>query len=76
MELVRQFPNITIAVLAAMVISALIGAVALLGPLLQALIGPLVIAAVIGVGTLAEMREGRLGLSVDWLTREIEALAI
>ena len=74
MELVRKFPNITIAVLAAIVISALIGSVALLGPLLQALLGPLVVAAAVGFGTLAEMREGHLGLSVDWLTREIEAL--
>lgn len=72
LELVRQFPNLTIATLAAMVITALIGTVALLGPLLSALLGPLVIAAGVGIGTLAEMREGRLGDSVDWLTRQIE----
>lgn len=76
LELFKHFPNLTVAVLAALVISALVSSVAVLGSVLGALLGPLIVAAGVGIGTLAEMREGRLAESVDWLSRELEGLIL
>jgi hypothetical protein len=74
LELIRRFPQLTFCTLVALAMSALIGSIPFLGPPLSALLGPLLIAAGLGIGALAELRSGQLGESIDWLTREIEQL--
>lgn len=73
-ELMRQFPNLAFCAIIALLLNALIAAIPLLGPLLQALIGPLILAGGVGLGALLELRDGDLRGRVDLLTRQFEAI--
>lgn len=73
-ELMRQFPNLSFCTIIAVLINALIASVPILGPMLQAFIGPFVLAAGLGIGALLELRDGDLRGRVDLLTSQFEAI--
>lgn len=73
-ELLRQFPNLSFAILAALTINAILVSVPLLGPLLQPLYGPIVLAGGLGIGALAELREGDMRERLDTLTHEFQQI--
>lgn len=73
-EIVRQFPTLTFAIVLAIVINALLAGVPLLGPLLQPLFGPIVLAAGVTIGGLAELREGDMRSRVDSLVVEFQRI--
>ncbi|MXO87108.1 hypothetical protein GRI38_13830 [Altererythrobacter aurantiacus] len=73
-ELIRQFPNLTLAIAAALTINALLISVPLLGPLLQPLYGPVILAAGVGAGALAELIEGDMRVRMDAVITEFEAI--
>lgn len=73
-ELVRQFPNLAFCTVIALVMNALIAAVPLLGPLLSALLGPILLVVGVGLGALLELREGDMRERIDLLTREFQAI--
>jgi len=71
---VRHFPGLTFAVLLALVVNALLVGVPLLGPLLQPLFGPIVLAAGVTIGGLADLREGDMRGRVDSLVAEFNRI--
>jgi len=73
-ELARQFPGLTFAVLLALVVNALLASVPLLGPLLQPLFGPLVLATGVTIGGLADLYEGDMRGRVENLVTEFQRL--
>lgn len=73
-ELMRQFPNLTFCTIVALILNTLVAAIPILGPLLQALIGPLVLAGGVALGALLELKDGNLRERIDLLTRQFEAL--
>lgn len=73
-ELMRQFPHLTFCLIVALVLNALIAAVPLLGPLLSALLGPLLLVAGTGLGALMDLREGDMRHRIDLLTCELQAI--
>ena len=73
-ELMRQFPNLAFCAIIALLLNALIATIPLLGPLLQALVGPLILAGGVGLGALLELRDGDLRGRVDLLTHQFEAI--
>ena len=73
-ELVRHFPGLTFAVLLALVVNALLVGVPLLGPLLQPLFGPIVLAAGVTIGGLADLREGDMRGQVESLVAEFNRI--
>lgn len=73
-ELARQFPGLTFAVLLALVVNALLASVPWLGPLLQPLFGPIVLAAGVTIGGLADLYEGDMRGRVENLVAEYRRL--
>ena len=73
-ELARQFPGLTFAVLLSLVVNALLASVPLLGPLLQPLFGPIVLAAGVTIGGLADLYEGDMRGRVENLVTEFQRL--
>lgn len=73
-ELARHFPSLTFAVLLALVVNALLVGVPLLGPLLQPLFGPIVLAAGVTIGGLADLREGDMRDRVESLVAEFNRI--
>ena len=73
-ELVRHFPGLTFAVLLALVVNALLVGVPLLGPLLQPLFGPILLAAGVTIGGLADLREGDMRGRVESLVAEFNRI--
>lgn len=73
-EVLRQFPNISFLTIVAVILNALIASVPLLGPLLSALLGPLLLIGGLAVGTLLELRDGYMRERVDFLTRQFQAI--
>ncbi len=73
-ELARQFPGLTFAVLLALVINALLAGVPLLGPLLQPLFAPILLAAGVAIGGLSDLYEGDMRGRVDNLMIEFKRL--
>lgn len=73
-ELLRHFPSLTLAVVLALIVNALLVSVPLLGPLLQPLFGPLVLAAGITLGGLSELYEGEMKIRVDSLVAEFQRI--
>ena len=72
-EALRTFPMTTFGLLIGVVISLLIGSVALIGGLLAPLIGPLVIATGIGVGALADIQSHVLRQRVTMFEAQMRA---
>mgnify|MGYP007000161125 len=60
-ELVKAFPNITLGVLIALVLTTIVGALPLIGAILTPILTPLLLAVGIGNGALADMAKGDLG---------------
>ena len=73
-ELARQFPGLTFAILLALVINALLAGVPLLGPLLQPLFAPILLAAGVAIGGLSDLYEGDMRGRVDNLVIEFKRL--
>ena len=73
-ELVRHFPSLTFTVILALVVNALLASVPLLGPLLQPLFGPLVLAAGVALGGLAELYEGDMRGRIEGLSAEFQRI--
>lgn len=73
-ELARQFPGLTFAVLLALLVNALLASVPFLGPLLQPLFGPLLLAAGVTIGGLADLHDGDLRGRVENLVTEFQRL--
>lgn len=73
-DLARRFPNTTFAAIAAYVFTALLASVPLLGPVLAAIIGPLVLALGIGAGALTDLKERAFIARVERLEEEFVAL--
>lgn len=74
-DMVRRFPNTTFAIIAAYVVTALLASVPLLGPILKALAGPLVLALGITAGMLADLKERAFTARVEQLERDFNAMA-
>ena len=72
-DLVKAFPGIAMGAIAALVVTALVAGVPLLGPPLSALLGPLLLALGIGAGALKDLTnenlEARINTLVDSLSR-------
>lgn len=73
-ECFRQFPYLTFCSVVALAITAVIGCVPLLGGLLGALIGPLLLAAGIGLGASYELQDGDMKGRFDALADEFKAI--
>lgn len=74
-DMVQRFPNTTFGALVGFVLTALVASVPILGPVLGALVGPLLQALGIGMGALADMKGDRaFAARVDRLEREFNAL--
>lgn len=76
LELARHFPNLTFAILVAIIINALLVSVPLLGPLLQPLFGPIVLATGIAAGAVAELAEGQMRARVETLIVEFQRIFV
>lgn len=74
LDLVRQYPNTTFGVIAALVVSALIASVPLLGAVLSPLLAPLLLAFGIAKGALADMAESSLNAKIGRMVAEFGAL--
>jgi len=70
--LARTFPNTIFAVLVAVVLTMLIGAIPIVGPLLGAVAGPLLLALGLGVGAVLDMAAGDLGGQVRGFVDAVE----
>ena len=72
-DLVKAFPGIAMGAIAALVVTALVAGIPLLGPPLSALLGPLLLALGIGAGALKDLTnenlEARINTLVDSLSR-------
>ena len=72
-DLVKAFPGIAMGAIAALVVTALVAGVPLLGPPLSAVLGPLLLALGIGAGALKDLTnenlEARINTLVDSLSR-------
>ena len=72
-DLVKAFPGIAMGAIAALVVTALVAGIPLLGPQLSALLGPLLLALGIGAGALKDLTnenlEARINTLVDSLSR-------
>lgn len=75
LDLVRAFPTVTLGVLAALVITALIGAIPLLGGLLASVLGSLLLALGVGVGALNDFLSPSLSERIDRLVNSMNCLA-
>lgn len=73
-ELMRQFPSLALALAAALTINALLISIPLLGPFLQPVFGPLILATGISVGALAELWDGDMRPKMDALITEFQAI--
>ena len=74
LELVRQYPNTTFGMVAALVVSALIASVPLLGAVLSPLLAPLLLAFGIVKGALADMANSSLNAKIRDAVAEFGAL--
>lgn len=74
LELVRVFPTVTLGILAALVITALIGAVPVFGGLLASALGSLLLALGIGAGALNDFLSPSLSERIDRLVGSMSAL--
>lgn len=74
LELVRAFPTVTLGILAALVITALIGAIPLFGGLLASALGSLLLALGIGAGALNDFLSPSLSERIDRLVGSMSAL--
>lgn len=74
LDLVKQFPHTAFGVIVGVTLTALIGAVPFLGPLLAPFLGPLLVAFGLAVGAVQDMRETALRTRVSILEAEMQAL--
>lgn len=74
LELIRAFPTVTLGILAALVITALIGAIPLFGGLLASALGSLLLALGIGAGALNDFLSPSLSERIDRLVGSMSAL--
>ena len=74
LELVRAFPTVTLGILAALVITALIGAIPLFGGFLASALGSLLLALGIGAGALNDFLSPSLSERIDRLVGSMSAL--
>lgn len=74
LNLIRQFPNLAFCLVMAMIVSALISSVPLLGPLLSLFLTPLLAAAGLSVGALLELKDGDLRGRINLLVTEFEQI--
>lgn len=74
LDLAKSFPNVAFGVTVALIMSMLIASVPLLGGLLAPLLTPLLLALGLGVGALADLREGAMARRVARLEDEFRAL--
>ena len=75
LDLVRAFPTVTLGVLAALVITALIGAIPLFGGFLATALGSLLLALGIGAGALHDFLSPNLSERIDRLVHSMTGLA-
>ena len=73
-ELVKAFPNITLGVLIALVLTTIVGALPLIGAILTPILTPLLLAVGIGKGALADMAKGDLGEKISNLTKDFKVV--
>lgn len=73
-ECLRQFPYLTFCAVVALAISAILGSVPVLGWLLQPLVGPLLLAAGMLIGSAFELNEGEMQGRFDALAAEFKAI--
>lgn len=73
-DLVSRFPNTTFGLIAGYVVTALLASVPLLGPILGAVVGPLLLAMGISAGALADLKERVIVTRVERLEQEFNAL--
>ena len=66
-DVVKLLPGITLGVLAAIVISSIIGAIPIIGAVLAAFLSPILLAAGISLGALKDMTNDKLGEKLDKL---------
>lgn len=73
-EMLKTFPNVTFGVIVALVMSMLIASIPLFGGLLGPLLTPLLLAIGLGVGALADLREGAMARRVQHLEAQFRML--
>ena len=66
-DVIKLLPGITLGVLAAIVISSIIGAIPIIGAVLAAFLSPILLAAGISLGALKDMTNDKLGEKLDKL---------
>ena len=73
-DIIKLSPTITLGVLAAITISALIGSIPILGGVLTAVLSPLLLAAGVGMGAMKDLTSERLQTRLDNLIDSFSAL--
>ncbi len=73
-ELVKSFPNLTLGILVAVVLSTIISAVPVIGALFGGIIAPLLLAIGIGKGALADIADNNLKSKIEGLTNDFSDL--
>ena len=73
-DIIKLSPTITLGVLAAITVSALIGSIPILGGVLTAVLSPLLLAAGVGMGAMKDLTSERLQTRLDNLIDSFSAL--
>jgi hypothetical protein len=74
-ELVKSFPNTTFGTIIALLLSAIVGSVPIIGGLLAAFVAPWLLIFGISAGALADIKDGALRRRVQHLEDEFRAIA-
>jgi hypothetical protein len=74
LDMMKQFPNTALGIIAALVVSSLIAAIPLLGAVLSPLLTPLLLAFGISKGVLTDMENGALRGRVRKLETELKTV--
>ncbi len=74
-ETLKRFPNAAFGVIVGVAMSMLVGSVPVLGLILGPLLGPLLVAFGLGMGAIADMRDGAIGARVRLLEAEFRAMS-
>lgn len=72
-DLARAYPGVTFGVLAALVLSYLIGSIPMFGPLLSPFLTPLLLLIGIGFGVINDMKDGPMRRRLDALSDKLQA---
>lgn len=74
-ELVKAFPTVTLGILAALVITSLIGAIPIFGGVLAAALSSLLLVLGVSAGAINDFLSDKLGERIDALLSSLSALA-